>query len=147
MRPYFAILQDSFREALASRTLQALLGLICVLLFALAVPGLRLDQPAGLRVEEVSDPDGLAALLGRSRSGGLSPAQQSLRERLSPALQAQFVDYRRAASPQKRDQAVADFVSEYNSRLALRPLYDAEAWQGVPLTAEGRKLLAQPWDE
>ena len=43
MRPYLAIIKDSFREAIASRVLWVLLALITVKLIALAATGIRVD--------------------------------------------------------------------------------------------------------
>jgi ABC-type transport system involved in multi-copper enzyme maturation permease subunit len=147
MRPYLAIIHDSFREALASRTLQVLLGLILVLLAGLAIPGLRLERPWELTVAQVDDPDGLIALLGRTRAGGLNAAQEALRARFTPSLQQQFVAYRSAAARDRRDAAVAGLVAEANALLAGPNLYDAEAWRDIHLNSEGRNLLSKPEDQ
>ena len=147
MRPYFAIIQDSFREAFASRTLQVMLALITVLLLGLAIPGLRIDRPAELSVEDVQNPDGLARKLGRTSGSGMSDALLSLRKRLSPTLQERFVAYRSDRSDENRDASVSGLVGELNTLLDQESLYEAEAWEEVSLTAEGRKLLSEPWEE
>ncbi|MFV0444022.1 MAG: ABC transporter permease [Planctomycetaceae bacterium] len=147
MRPYLAIIRDSFREVLASRTLLVLLVLITILLIGLAIPGLRIERPWELTAEEVLDDDGLAALLGRTRADGLSPSQQQIRERLSPGLQQQFVEYRKEATAENRDSAVEQFVKEINPLLTGVSLYDEAAWRDVSISPEGQSLLSEKWEE
>src|SRR3954451_957580 len=53
MRPYFAIIKDSFREALASRVLWVLLGLISLTLLAFAPLSYREEATVGLRERDV----------------------------------------------------------------------------------------------
>ena len=55
MRPYLAIIKDSFREALASRILYILLGLITVLLLLAAPLTYRLELTTGLRERDSSE--------------------------------------------------------------------------------------------
>ena len=52
MRPYLAIIKDSFREALASRVLWVLLLLITFFLLALAPFGFRAEQTTEFRLED-----------------------------------------------------------------------------------------------
>ena len=49
MRPYLAIIKDSFREALASRVLYLMLGLITILLLLVAPLTYRQELTIGLR--------------------------------------------------------------------------------------------------
>src|SRR5690606_38009520 len=54
MRPYLAILRDSFREALLSRTLPFLLGFFTLVLLVLAPISLEEDVPWRLSFEEIA---------------------------------------------------------------------------------------------
>jgi len=53
MRPYFAIIKDSFREAMASRVLWVLLGLISIVLVALAPLTYREVTTVGIQSKEI----------------------------------------------------------------------------------------------
>ena len=78
MRAYWAVIQDSFREALASRVLWVLLVLITLLLALLAPVGYRQQVTRGLSegsvrnlpqfIEHVRDQAGKANRLRRSGS-------------------------------------------------------------------------------
>ena len=55
MRPYLAIIKDSFREALASRVLWIFTGLIPLLLLALAPIGYKLNLTGPITWGEIAD--------------------------------------------------------------------------------------------
>src|SRR4029450_797093 len=55
MRPYVAIIKDSFREAFASKVLWVLLLLILVFLLALAPIGYRLNQVGEFAWGDISE--------------------------------------------------------------------------------------------
>src|SRR5262245_38423738 len=61
MRPYLAVIKDSFREALASRVLWILLILTTVLLLAVAPFGVKDYRPTRLQSNSVFDWPGLIA--------------------------------------------------------------------------------------
>src|SRR5437773_7544082 len=64
MRPYYAIIKDSFREALASRVLWIMTGLIVVILLALAPIGYKVNLTGEINWGEIADPP---RLVGRLR--------------------------------------------------------------------------------
>src|SRR5205823_3711262 len=66
MRPYLAIIKDSFREALASRVLWVLSGLIALLLVALAPLGYGLNLTGELTWGDVADGPELVGRLRRA---------------------------------------------------------------------------------
>src|SRR6478672_6268169 len=55
MRPYLAIIKDSFREALASRVLWVFTGLIALLLLILAPIGYKLNLTGPITWGEIAD--------------------------------------------------------------------------------------------
>src|SRR5689334_15564635 len=55
MRPYLAIIKDSFREALASRVLWIMTGLIAVMLLALAPIGYKVNLTGEINWGEIAD--------------------------------------------------------------------------------------------
>src|SRR5262249_36656343 len=65
MRPYIAIIKDSFREALASRVLWIMTGLIAVLLLALAPIGYNVNLTGEINWGEIADAPQLVTRLHR----------------------------------------------------------------------------------
>ena len=57
MRPYLAIIKDSFREALSSRILYIMLGLITVLLVLVAPLTYRQELTVGLHDDDANWPE------------------------------------------------------------------------------------------
>ena len=70
MRPYLAIIADSFREALASRVLWILLVLITLLLAALVPLGYRSEQTAEFRQGDFLDARALVEAIHRDFDQG-----------------------------------------------------------------------------
>ena len=70
MRPYFAILKDSFREAMASRVLWVSLILATIFLLALAPVSLNERRAAYIQTDHLNDPMGLAHEIVAGRDAG-----------------------------------------------------------------------------
>jgi hypothetical protein len=146
MRPYLAVIKDSFREALASRTLQVLLALVLLLLLALALPGIRVELASEVAPGDIISAEGLVNKFSRVSGGGLSKAEAAIQKRLPDNVRRQLADYRTDASAEHLDEARDGLVTALNGLITGPALYDA-AWHDVDLTEEGRQLLAQGWDE
>ncbi|MBW3597643.1 MAG: ABC transporter permease [Planctomycetes bacterium] len=151
MRPYFAIIKDSFREALASRTLWILLVLIAVTLTALAPFSYRPVLTAGLRHRDILDwSDFIAELRKAAGQDEPSPAahiwrllDEPTRERLRDFQEPP----RDAAAPDRLawEQIVGGLRDELNQFMKQAAFYNADAWRRVNFQAEGRRLaLADP---
>ncbi|MEZ6066968.1 MAG: ABC transporter permease [Planctomycetaceae bacterium] len=147
MRPYFAILRDSLREALASRTLQVLLGLITLLLCLVAIPGVRVELESTIQPDDILTPDALVSQLGRTQRGRNQAAWTAVQDRLSQGLRDQISDYRADASIENRDRATGQLVAELNGLIDGPALFEAVAWQDVSLNKAGNDLLAEDWNE
>lgn len=159
MRAYFAILKDSFREALASRVLLISLSGIVVVLLLLSPFGLSTDKATELRRSELTRPE---QLLERLLSADVKAADDSpvastperhlwsllnekqreqMRKILNPdpnEMQNQSGRRGPHGSPLKRQ-----VVEQVNQLLARDDFYDADSWQDVRLSEEAEELLVK----
>ncbi len=154
-RPYWAIVKDSFRAALASRVLYILLALITLLLAALAPLHLRevLDWRIDL-TEDISDPQALATKLVTRRE---RPVLARIWERLPESLRAELEqlsteeDEAAEAPPSGRSRSsrrppnterYQPLAEALNAVLDERDFYDADVWKGQFIEDEARQLIA-----
>src|SRR5690606_12676282 len=140
---YLAILRDSFREALLSRTLPFLLGFFTLVLLVLAPIGLEEDVPWRLSFEEIADQRlWLVKLRVESQEEGDNPGKRVL-ERLSAEAKAHLGLGGEAAAAEAEGASGAFVLTSSINRDVLpdRTLYDAAAWEDVRLDDEARALL------
>ncbi|MCY2988233.1 MAG: ABC transporter permease subunit [Planctomycetota bacterium] len=149
MRPYLAVIQDSFREALASRVLWVLLVLITLLLLALAPFGYRPQVTCGLGEHEVREwPQFILHVRDAAKSPKPSPSRrivESLDEPLRNELQAfRMPGEGEASAVFKMLRVMQEFRQALNQQLARRDFYDRDAWGKTRLLSEeGRELAKQ----
>lgn len=150
MRPYLAILKDSFREALASRVmLVTLLGIVAVL--ALLAPfGLDVGTSYEFRRSEIVDAERLLNRL-RDESGNagtpvahlwslLSEEQQSaVDEWLDPNADQDLPPHRRSSRRIRRR-----IVRCLNDLIKDDDFYDEAVWSDVDAGDEAAELTAKP---
>src|SRR5437868_7976455 len=164
MRPYLAIIKDSFREALASRVLWVMTGLIAVILLALAPIGYKVNLTGEINWGEIADAPQLVSRLRRdAQSATPSPGSRiwslrddDTRKKLSDLENTQPDDESEPAQKRGRGERraeVRDFArgmealrTGLNKVIARRDLYRAEDWQGVTLTKDATDYLARPRD-
>jgi ABC-type transport system involved in multi-copper enzyme maturation permease subunit len=145
MLAYFAIIKDSFREALASRVLWIVVLLITVVLLALAPLSYRQQLTTDLREDDTKQWPDIARLLTEERD--LSPPLEQIWSAMPEADRKVIRDFK--PLPQKpelsdvRDfsQGLKDIRLALNRLLDQKELYDKQAWRGVKLTTEGRMLV------
>lgn len=147
MRSYFAILKDSFREALVSRVLWIVLLLATLFLLALVPLSVEEQQISTLRREDITH--------GREFLNTLKT--QSAAEKSSPSahiwklLSEDLRDRLRKLSDDDSGTVIADTLGalrrELNDLLEDRDFYDEAAWKGIPRSDEARKLLADGIDK
>ncbi len=148
MRPYFAILKDSFREALASRVmLVTLIGIFAVL--ALLAPfGLDVGTATELRRGEVSNAERLLRrLTGESDADGtpvahlwsLLPAerQEEIQEWLDPEQEADVSAHHRGGHRMQRR-----VVDRLNDLIDHEDFYREDVWADVDAGEEAAALIA-----
>ncbi len=152
MRPYLAIIKDSFREAIASRVLWVLLGLILLLLLAIAPLGYKLNLTGEFVWSDFADGAQLASKLHSGfESGQPSPAHriwsqidEKNRERLEKlAKVAELED----GEGREFFQGMDALREALNKLIQDRDLYTEADWKGVSLPKEAKDYLARPRDE
>ncbi|HEX5443061.1 MAG TPA: hypothetical protein VFW87_04490, partial [Pirellulales bacterium] len=145
MRPYLAILKDSFREALSSRVLWILLILSTLVLVAVAPLGIREQAGAYFGLNELTDPKGLLdKIQAQQAAAAPSPGKRvwalfhdNFRERISDS----------SVSSPWQGNPYYQLRDELNAVLPSRELYDPSAWAGVTLPGEARDLLQRGIDQ
>jgi hypothetical protein len=150
MRPYLAIIKDSFREALASRVLWVLTGLIVLLLLALAPIGYKRNLTAELTWGDIVEaPQLVEKLQAASQASAPSPGKriwslldESTRDKISkiqrPTKEGEGRDFLRAMEELRKG---------LNGLIRRNDLYRAEDWAGVTLPKEAKEFLDKPRDQ
>ena len=162
MRPYLAIIKDSFREAFASKVLWVLLALITLLHIFLAPLGIGVTPTTDFSWGDIVDgPE----LVGKMRQAELAAANspgkrlwskidKPTREKLR-----EFADIRRDNARENRQEGDrreerGDFLkgmeelrTALNTLVHMPDLYDEAAWQDTKLPREAKDLLARPRQE
>lgn len=140
MTPYLAVLKDCFREALASRILWLLTGIISLILFVGLAPFTLLEESAARfqRNEFKSGPEFLKFLASQETSKQETAAHR-IWSRLPDSLRHRLHD---AASENVNDQVEVLFAvrGELNGMLNNNDLYDPKDWTPRMLTPEAKHL-------
>ena len=160
MRPYLAIIIDSFRAAIASRVLYIMLALI-TLLFLLVGP-LHLTESLDWRLNQVQhfeDSDAIVSrLIERGETGKSKPTarvwsllskdtQKSVRE-LYENKETVKEDRPRGPGGQRRAQAqkLTQLVDELNEMIQSPSFYRPEDWGRFSVVPEAETLLADGYE-
>jgi hypothetical protein len=127
MRPYIAIIKDSFREALASRVLWILLALITFKLVALAPLGIRLNLTTDFAWGDIIEAPRLVASLRRA---GLAPSPspgKRLWSLIDEKKREKLLKLREVEEGENREffQIMEALRTELTSLIRRRDLYDA----------------------
>lgn len=139
MRPYLAIIKDSFREALSSRVLWILLGLNTLVLAAVAPLGIREQAGAYFGLTDITDLKGLFDKIHQQQAAAApSPGKQVWS--LLPEGFRESASDSSAASPWQGNRYV-QLRDQLNAVLPRRELYDRAAWADVPLPDEAQRLI------
>jgi len=150
MRPYYAVIKDSFREALSSRVLWILLVLATLLLAVLVPLSITDHLPSSLEPGDITSVTSLVVKLHKAGiTEGDSPGKR-IWSRFDANLQKKLTDI--AAQPDDRgasDAIEGRLRGDLNAMLSQRDLYDETAWAN-PSTkpnAEARALAARGVDK
>ncbi len=138
MRPYLAIIQDSFREALASRILWVVLILITLFLLALVPVGYRQSLTTEFRPVDIANARGLLTeIKTQGEADEDSPGKviwskwdKNTKRNIEPVLSE---DARRSGRREASDAL--------NQLLTDTTLYDEKAWADVPIREEVKEYL------
>jgi len=145
MRPYAAIVIDSFREAFASRVLWVLLVVITLFLLALVPIGISVKAGSYLSNSDLLDREKLIEqIIAAGKTDKPSPGKRiwdeldsAGREKLENTPSEQFA----------RRMRDVQFDSSLRELLAERDFYDKQAWRDVRLPPAARLLERQGLDK
>jgi hypothetical protein len=152
MRPYLAIIKDSFREALASRVLWVMTGLIVLLLVLLAPLGYSETLTGEFAWGDIADAPQLAERLKSDYAADKpSPGRRiwSLFDEETRGKLEKLAE-RDDRGPHDGGDYMAGLTTlrkSLNKLLARRDFYRQEDWQDASLSQEARDLLARPRDQ
>ena len=141
MRPYLAIVKDSFREALASRAMIFVLGIITLVLLAVAPFSYREQKTTLLGGNSVQTWPRLAEQIrDDSRTSVPSPSAWIM-SKLDEQLQEKIRDYRApkpedASGSMKMIAVVSGLQRSLNRLMKTDEFYDPESWQSVEINDE-----------
>lgn len=146
MRPYLAIIKDSFREAMASWVLYILLLVITVVLLGLAPIGYRQQLTAEFLPIDFQNAPELAQQLRREGGSTSKPSPAgriwaNWSEERRKKLVA-FAD-RTERSGGGFNAGLNELTDGLNDAVRREDLYDAAAWKGIRLRTETRELVEQ----
>lgn len=145
-RPYLAVIRDSFREALASRVLWVLLGLITLGLGLLAPFGYRSRISTGINERDARE---WPRLIGEVRSDAeksdpnpakhiVSQFDESLRKRVTEFKMPSEGDFDGAM---QFIRTQGEFVEGLDKVMQKREFYDPAAWAKTTLASDELKQL------
>lgn len=160
MRPYLAIIKDSFRAAMASRVLYVLLLLITILLIAIAPFHVRktLDWELDRRTNVNQEQRLLSLIVERHDDGSSAPIAriwELLPETTRQEMQdiAKELGEQEKATPRNRRGRSREhrrtydaLIDDLNVIIEDPGFYQAADWEGVSLPREARELVDQGVD-
>lgn len=158
MRPYIAIIKDSFRAAMASRVLYVLLLLITLLLVALAPLHMRETLDWELKRESnVRNPDRLVRRIVERRDSERDPGIVRIWEMLPSGTQEKMIELVERpegegledpdipGAPPKVIEDIhtyEELITELNTIIEDRSFYRSEDWENRNLPDEATELIA-----
>jgi ABC-type transport system involved in multi-copper enzyme maturation permease subunit len=147
MRPYLAIIKDSFREALASRVLWILLILTTVVLALLAPFGMSERTGISLTPNDVTDAKGLIEKI-KSEQAKPQPSPGKQIWSLMSDNYKNELQGGQGSAPRGRWSGMIylRLHGELQEILPSRKLYDPAAWAEVKLPDEARELIGRGVD-
>ena len=141
MRPYIAIVVDSFREALSSRVLWLLLGIITLILLALAPLGVSFPMRTLMSPGDIRDAQKFARTLKRAGEDD-GTIRRLIWDKLEEPLQASILEIADSDERDRRDEIRLSrrLAEAFNEIIKSEEAFDAEALELASLRKEGRDL-------
>ena len=146
MRPYFAIIKDSFREAFHSYVLWIVIVMITVFLLALSLISYRQTLTAGLREDEVEWPE-LIAQLEKAKAGKGNSGAQRFWSLMSTQAQEKVGQFKPLAPVanfedlQKFREVIKPILKDLQGILKQDDLYQSTSFSSSSLSMEGKALV------
>ncbi len=145
MRPYLAIMIDSFREAFASRVLWILFILTTLLLAAIAPLSMVEQRATEFQRSEIRNwPEFISTLVDQGTADETTPGKRTwelLDKRIQAKLKASLKGDEE--QPGTRRALVLDLLESLNQILPRHDYYDQASWQDVYLDESTRELLTE----
>jgi len=149
MKPYIAVLIDSFNEAVASRMLWILFAAWTVILAGIAPFGYVEEKTFELRPQELKDADGFLKQLEAARNGKGSDSQQRIASML-PEETGQAISLFNSKSDEEkrpiRRETYNQITDSLNEVLKSKELYSAEVWPTADKRSNMKDLIKQGTD-
>ena len=145
MKPYIAIIKDSFREALASRVLWILLLLITIIFLALSPIGWQRQLTSRVGGDDLMRVEDFARRLN-TNDGPAETPEGRIHSQLSPPLLSEIEAFTSGADGDDRRRSFRlrqKLASELDDQLAKADFYDQQAWSGLELNDEALELAGQ----
>jgi hypothetical protein len=142
IRPYLAVIYDSFIDAAQSRVLWVLLVAWAVILCAIAPFGIMEGTSSEIRPEAIIGRPELIEELGAAADGQGTLAQQAVWAELAPKFQQRLVEYRKSSRGKRL--SIGDLAEGMNSALEAKELYAEAAWPTAARRSELKEWLAVP---
>jgi ABC-type transport system involved in multi-copper enzyme maturation permease subunit len=153
MRPYLAIIKDSFREAIASRVLWLVFGIISIFLLGIAPLTFRQTATVGLRMEEVEPwPIFVEKLRDEGQIDKPSPSRR-IWSLLTEKERQALVEFKQLPErPNLRD--LGDLQKSMRSAhealeriIKSEQFFDADCWKGISGGSEFKQLQKAGFDK
>lgn len=142
MRPYLAVIADSFREALASRVLWILLVVITLVLLALVPLGIEQQSGAYLNEEDVLDYQKLIdTVVAAGKAENQPTPGRRIWEELDEGMQRSLAE--QPSEPLARRLRELAFLNALRDQMQSKDFYGKVEWQKIRLPAEAQQLLKQ----
>jgi hypothetical protein len=142
MRPYLAVIRDSFREAFATRVLWIMLILIGVLLGLLAPLGFEKALAVSLQFSDFQNPQSFIKELRDNRNASETPAGY-VWSRLSDDFKEEVNDVKPDTDRRRRMGILGRARNEINRLFSEPDFYNKEVWSDTRLGSEANDLLDQ----
>jgi ABC-type transport system involved in multi-copper enzyme maturation permease subunit len=140
MRPYLAIIGDSFIEAAQSRVLWVLLIAWLIILAAIAPFSLLEGTTIEIQTDQIRSRSDLMAILIAAADEKATPAQQSVWDFMDPSIKQQIAD--RKTNKGRGHLPTGVLVEGLNSVLDEPRLYSEKAWPTAARRSYLKDLLA-----
>ena len=149
MKPYLAILIDSYWETVTSKVLWALLIGWTFLLAGLAPFGYITESSYRMARGDVYNRIGLAQKLARGLTPQGTPTQKAISKHLSPRLKKQLEAASAISDSKERNEryekiSAREMISDLNALLKNRGLYDPEAFPTAANRERLKPIVAKP---
>ncbi len=140
MRPYLAILIDSFWEAIGNKVLWALLIGWSLILIGIAPFGYVVENSYRFSSYDIKDSDSAITRLADASRGKETAAMQRIVQRMSPGFAAALKEVKDPESTEFKEIKPSKLAREFNKVLESTDLYDESAFP-MPRSERRRENL------